>query len=269
MQSRLQQAFLAPSLSALENFPEKADILYFGQEFCDRLLPSKKELLQAKQFCERQGLKFSFVTPYLTENGLKHAISLSGLLSQEDELVVNDFGLLYAAMRKFPKPALVAGRILNRQYRDPRIASFKGAVPEQFTQHLQLSSAASGMFQKFLKEHSVERAELDNLKQGISTDLSKSGIKGSIHVPFVFVATGRMCLSANSDKISFHKTVGVLPCSKECQRYQFQLQNTLFNERLFLFGNTVFFKNAKLDEKGLLQKGIDRLVTNKALQSTG
>ncbi len=248
-------------LNSLKSFQR----IYFGQEFCETLLPNKTELLAVKDFCKKQGLKLSFVTPYLTDSGLKRALALTRLLSKEDELVVNDYGLLHAVQGS--KPILTGGRLLNRQFRDPRIALFKDTVPRDFFLHLQQSHASSPKFLRFLQGHGIKRVELDNLLQGIGTDLSKSPLRASLYYPFAFISTTRLCLTANCGKISSHNKIGIFPCARDCRLYQFRLTSSLFPVELFVFGNTVFSKNSKLPKESELQaRGIDRLVTNTPIQ---
>ncbi len=263
MKSKIEKALFVEDSSQLNQHRKPFSRIYFGTEFCERLLPSIKDFLAVKKFCEGADAKLSFVTPYLTDSGLRRVLPLVRLLSASDELVLNDYGLLCAA--EDTKARLVAGRLLNRQYRDPRIVSFRKSVPKEFLRHLRQSHASSKQFQKFLLQRGIARIELDNLAQGIATNLG-SGMQASLYIPFVFVSTSRMCLTANCDKISFHNMIGVLPCSKECLRYQFVLKSRLFSERLFLFGNTLFFKNDRLPkESALSSNGIDRLVINRAL----
>ncbi|MBN2067368.1 MAG: hypothetical protein JW744_02780 [Candidatus Diapherotrites archaeon] len=268
MTKAIEKALFISSPSQLGLFRDSFQRIYFGQEFCERLLPSKKDLLKVKSFCSKKGISLSLVTPILTDAGLENALALSRLLLPEDEIIVNDYGLLHALQN--PRPVLVAGRLLNRQFRDPRIASFRGKVSDSFFMHLQQSHAASPEFQSFLLENSFARAELDNLLQGIGTDLSKSQLHASLYFPFVFVSLTRMCLSANCNSVSFQGKVGVFPCSRECQSFQFNLKSSFFPNELLLFGNAVLFKNSALPkEPELLSMGIDRLVTNKALQLPG
>jgi len=265
MKREIEKALFIQNAGQLKYFNHSFGRIYFGAEFCERLLPNKNDFLVVKKFCEKQGVGFSFVTPFLTNAGMRRVLPLAKALSERDELVVNDYGLLHAA--KESKATLVAGRLLNRQYRDPRILSFKAKVPKEFYAHLMQSHAASKHFQKFLRQNGVARVELDNLAQGIAPDLGKSSLRCSLHFPFCFVSATRLCLIANCDKISFHGKIGVFPCNKECKLYQFKLGNSFFPTALYLFGNAVFFQNNELPkEKELLRKGIDRLVINKSMQ---
>lgn len=266
MGNSVEKAFFASNTGEIEKLGRSLDRVYFGREFCERLLPSKKEVVLAKGLCEKHGISFSLVTPFLSDKGLSLALKLAKSLSKEDELVVNDYGLLHSVNSSNLDLQFVAGRLLNRQYRDPRISSFKGRVPEDFLLHLTQSSASSKEFQKFLLQNNVKRVEFDNLLQGTSVGQARPGLRYSLYSPFVFVSTSRMCLSANCDRLSFHNRVGVLPCNKECLRYSFVLKNRLFKQPLFLFGNTVFFRNEKLPGKTALLKGnFDRLVSNRGL----
>ena len=265
MKGEIEKALLIQRQEQLGGWDGSFGRIQFGCECCERLLPSKAELLAVKKFCGKKGIMFSFVTPYLTDAGLRDVMRLLPLLGGDDELVVNDFGLLDRAKRGGFH--IAAGRLLNRQYRDPRIPSFKGKVPHDFYAHLQQSHAGSKRFRKLLLLNRVERVELDNLPQGIGTKLNGSGLSGSLHFPFLFVSTGRMCLTANCDKISFHNKIGIFPCSMECKRCQFALRNKMFPAELFLFGNSIFSRNNSLPAREkLLRLGIDRIVTNKALQ---
>jgi hypothetical protein len=260
-----EKALFAESIGVLEKTRLKGfSRLYFGHETCERCLPSLSELEKAKKICSKNAMGFSLVTPFCTDAGIKKVSLLMKRLSQEDELVVNDFGLLFLASKKF-RARLVAGRLLNRQYRDPRIALFKKA-PEEMRQHLRLSHSSNGLFRELVREYNVERVELDNLLQGIATNLSSTALKGSLYYPFVFIAATRFCLAANCDRLSHAGKVGVFPCGKECLKYRFILESSEFNRSLFLFGNALYFENNKIP-KNLGERGIDRLVfTAKALQ---
>ncbi|MCX6799148.1 MAG: hypothetical protein NTW59_03570 [Candidatus Diapherotrites archaeon] len=261
---KIEKALFIANVGQLRPWEIGFSRVYFGAELCERLLPSEKDLRAAKKFCKKNKMGFSLVTPFLTDPGIEKALRLVRLLSPHDELVVNDYGLLPALKRK--KPGLVAGRLLNRQYRDPRIPGFKGKVPKDFFTHLTQSHAAADGFRQLLQRNGFERVELDNLPQGIGTDLSGSRLRGSLYAPFTFVATTRLCLSANCDNISFYNKMGIFPCGRECQRYQFTLSSPGMGT-LFLFGNTVFAKNQRLpSEEQLLRRGINRIVVNSPLQ---
>ncbi len=253
-----EKAIFVENISALmQSNLSDYDRLYFGQETCERLLPSLPELNQAKQLAEKNSLQFSLVTPFCTNEGLKRLLPLLKILSSEDELIVNDLGVLQAAS-KSSNAQLVAGRLLNKQYRDPKIASFKSAPPE-ITQHLRSSHASSPLFQQLMEKFNVKRVELDNLLQGIETNLSSTNLRASLYYPFVFISATRFCLTANCDRLLHAKKIGIFPCGRECLKYSFKLESKEFNKPLYLFGNALYFENKKFP-KDLEKKGIDRVV---------
>jgi len=253
-----EKAILVESLQQLhETKLEAYSRLYFGNETCDRCIPSLAELREAKSTAKKHSMAFSLVTPFCTNDGLKNLIPLLSALSGEDELIINDFGVLHLAPEHSAAEP-VAGRLLNRQYRDPRIASFKQA-PEAMCKHLSSSHSSSHLFQGLLQNHGIKRVGLDNLLQGIGTDLSGTSLNASLYFPLVFIAATRFCLLANCDSLAHAKKVGVLQCGKECLRYSFSLKNKAFSQPLLLKGNALYFENHSIP-KNLSSKGIDRLV---------
>ena len=251
-----EKAFFAETVSLLkETDLSPYNRVYFGHETCEKRIPFLRDLKEAKKLCISKGLSFSLVTPFCTNSGTKSLQPLLKDLSEKDELIVNDFGVLHFAS-KACKAKLVCGRLLNKQYRDPKIAGLEKA-PKEMLEHLSLSQASNSSFRELLQSFGIERVELDNLLQGIGTSLHGSGFKASLYHPFVFVAATRLCLTANCDKLSHSKKIGIFPCNKECLKYSFKLENEQFKKPLFLFGNALFFENGKIPAT---LNGIDRLV---------
>jgi len=264
----MEKVLAVENISSLERlFSKEFSRVYFGAETCEQKIPSEAEVKKAIAFCKENNVGFSLMTCFCTDFGLEKLQKLFPLLSEKDELVANDFGVLNEASKYNFK--LVVGRLLNRQFRDPRIISFKGKFPEGMINHLSLSQASSPGFRGLLKGFNVSRVEFDNCLQGIGTSLKETGFFGSIYSPIVFVAATRMCLLANSSKLSSFKKVGIFPCSKECLGKSFRLDSKDFKKQLLLIGNGLFFENKKLpSQKELEQKGIDRIVTNTSLMQS-
>ena len=262
----MEKALHLESISQLQPFPSGFSRLYFGNETCERLIPTPSELKQAKSFCSQNNLSFSLVTPFCTDAGIAKLKPLLSILSKEDELVANDFGVLKFASSSKAVP--VAGRLLNKQARDPRIPSFKHS--SELLEHLSQSQASSPQFLKILSSLGAKRVEFDNLPQGIGTSLTGTGFSASLYCPLVFVAATRMCLLAGAGKISSSNKVGILPCAGECSQFSFRLTNKSFPKPLLLVGNAVFFENGVFpNEEELSSIGIDRLVTNRVQAKSG
>lgn len=261
----MEKAAAVESFSQLEKI-SLAGIsrIYFGSETCEKKIPSAAEVKQAMAYCKKRSLGFSLMSPFCTDFGIARLKKIFPLLSEEDEIIANDFGVLLSA--KKCNAQIVAGRLLNRQSRDPRIASLKGNVPEEMLEHLSLSQASLSEFRKILSSFSVKRVELDNLLHGIGTSISGTGFSASLYFPMVFVSATRLCLSAGAGKIGESKKLGIFPCGQECGQFSFALKNPAFHSRLFIAGNALFFENNSLpNESELEKKGIDRIVENAIL----
>jgi hypothetical protein len=264
----MERAVLAESLSALNGIElEGFSRLYFGAETCERKIPTAGEAREAISFCKKNSLGFSLMTPFVTDAGIGRIRAILPLLSGEDEIIANDFGVLAEAGEG--NAAIVAGRLLNRQARDPRIASL-GGLPAETREHLSLSQASSPAFREFLLSLGVKRVGLDNLLQGIGTSLIGTGMSASLYWPIAFVSATRMCLLAGCGKFSLEKKVGITACGRECKKFSFRLGNRAFPRPLLLSGNALFFENNVLPgENELASRGIDRIVTNRLQAQQG
>jgi len=258
----MEKAIAVENLSQLEKIKAKEfSRVYFGSETCQEKMPSKQQVSGAKQFCQENKLAFSLMTPFCTDAGIARLIKLFPLLSTEDEIIANDFGVLTEASKQEAEP--VVGRLLNKQFRDPRIVSLAKSFSKEMVGHLALSQASVPGFRKILSSFRVKRVGLDNLLQGVATNLNQTGFSASLYFPLVFIAGTRMCLAANCGKLEQAKSVGIFDCGKECLFFKFKLSSKAFPKPLLLLGNGLFFENNNLpSEQELLAKGINRIVFN-------
>ncbi len=233
--------------------------LYFGDEFCDRLLPGRDDLCGVMDHVQNRGLEFTFVTPYVTEAGLEKLEELFPLLPEKTEVVINDWGVLRVMKRRFPGLVPVLGRLLTKVKRGPRIVSFLDRLPEEAVKHLRKTNLGVPVYQKFLSDNNIKRVELDNPFQGIDLSDVPEGLRLSLHVPFAYVTTTRFCLVANCDRPERKGFIGVFPCNRECRRYTFYLDNKAMTTTLIRRGNTLFYKNTSIPAE-LENSGIDRLI---------
>ncbi|MDD5630057.1 MAG: hypothetical protein PHU21_13395, partial [Elusimicrobia bacterium] len=234
--------------------------LYFGAEFCERLLPDAAQLDAARDFAQQRRLAFTFVTPFVAEAGLAALQPLLERLAAAAggpfEVVVNDWGVFRQLTEGSWKGALVPvlGRLLTKQKRDPRIAELPG-LPEPAREHLRRCSADAPAFAAFLRERGVARIELDNPLQGLERG---SDLRASLYVPFVTVTTTRLCFMAGADS-GPRELRRVAPCGRECRSYTATLRSRGMGRDLILKGNTQFYENPDLP-KDLEVLGVDRLV---------
>ncbi|MFC1690583.1 class I SAM-dependent methyltransferase [Nanoarchaeota archaeon] len=238
--------------------------IYFGDEFCQRLIPSKDEMLFVLDLCKQKNKKLTFVTPFLTEKYFQAYIGILRLISinmPNAEVIVNDFGLLNRIVgdKLLNHLKLSLGRLLVEQKKGPRTELLKGEIPRKAYDYFKQTNVENSVLQEFLKQNRVNRIELDNVVQGINLDLRKSGLKSSLHLPYVYTTTTRLCLSANCDKLSKRKHITVDDCRADCMNYSFVLDNITIPHRLILKGNTQYYINEKLP-KNLDKLNVDRIV---------
>jgi len=258
----VEQALFISKLSNAKYLIHDVTRLYFGQEFCERLLPDQHQLAEALRFAHERCLEFTLVTPYVTNQGLARVEQLLAVLSQERpdaELVVNDWGVLHLARAAYPHLRLVLGRLLNKVKRGPRIMNIFEKLPETAKDYFRGSNLAVPAYTDLIRKYNIYRVEYDNVLQGLSLDGTDPEIKKSLYLPFAFVSTTRFCLSANCDNPAYADRIGIFPCGRECQRYTFHLFNPVMTVPLIRKGNTIFFLNEHIPDVVSQQK-IDRIV---------
>ncbi|MHB8156742.1 MAG: hypothetical protein ACYDEQ_05055 [Desulfocucumaceae bacterium] len=237
--------------------------LYFGQEFCERLMPTAEDLAEAIYASREKKLAFTLVTPYVTEGGLEKAeILLSKLVELQPrcEVVANDWGLLYLLRRKYPTLEPVMGRLINKACRDPRIASHIKESPSDTLKMYSRCSASNPYMKSLLNILKVKRIEIDNLPQGLDDSLPGRGYLLSLYVPYGFISTGSICLTGSwGQKRDKKFRTSEKSCSRLCRYYSLemrdlrgQVDNKNNSWRVFQKGNTVFYQQLE----GFLDKGL-------------
>ena len=258
----VERALYTTKLADLKHYTDDFSRLYFGNEFCQRLIPPAKELERVLDFASEKGLSFTFITPYVTDEGLGMLEPLLRKIAEtkpDSEVVVNDWGVLHILNERHPDLEPVMGRLLHKMKRGPRFMNLMDILPEGTINYFQSCSLDSPLYRRFLMEMRVKRVELDNLLQGIALDLSHSGISGSLYIPYAYITTTRLCLATSCDVSGKEDEIGIFPCQRECQQYTFLLTHPVMPLPLIRKGNTMFFKNEKLPEN-MTEKNINRIV---------
>lgn len=234
--------------------------VYFGNEFCDELIPSPEDLKEALSIVLGDNKRFTLMTCYVSEHKIRRYWCLLETLAQTipaGEVVINDWGLLAVCLENGLTPVL--GRLLTRQKRDPRIVDFVQKVVSPARCRLQQMGLNDATID-FLKQHRIHRIELDNLSQGIDPgQIRDSGMSYSVYVPFGYVTTSRICFFRNKDRERGEKFM-IGPCAAACRGGRIlRLRNKQMQPFLFMKGNTVFAKNPRKPFFGPGQS-VDRLV---------
>ncbi|WP_088185733.1 hypothetical protein [Desulfosporosinus sp. FKA] len=250
--------------------------IYFGQEFCERSIPSLREVLDVYSRAREYGQELTLVTPYVTENGLTKLRQLLQGLSKEGlalEVVVNDWGILYLLNQEYPGFKPIIGRQLNKAWRDPRIGTLtenKKKSHGQKSSSLPMTSFESDIIQKVFTDFGVSHVELDIPPSGLN-DFERWNNKVSLYFPYTAISSGRMCLlrSWGYQKGDKFKTTDKT-CGHTCRQFWIELSDKSGqvpvspNWHIVQKGNAIFcvFKEGFLkDTLNIISRiGIDRLI---------
>ena len=231
--------FLSPrKLESIE--PSGWQRLYVGNEFCERLMPDDDYI---KRVRDEKGadMPVSLVTPYLTDAGLNKVMDIIERFAVSeplfDEVVINDWGLLRKT--RGLKLTRILGRLLIRQLRDPRIIRWKRTTPDRFLRVDDLS--VNDEFVSFLLTEGIGRVELDTVPEDISVLAGR--LKLSLYRSFTYITTTRLCPVANLAARDRFVLYVPKTCGFECIGRGYALDDEVMGERIYLFGNAMFFRN--------------------------
>jgi len=258
----MEQALYISKIAHLKYWKQEFSRLYFGMEFCERLIPSPSQLKKALHFVQENDLDFTLVTPYVTNSGLKKVEKLILMLSgfkPGSEIVFNDWGVFHLLRENNHPLKPILGRLLNKMKRGPRIVSIKNRIPPTSLTYFKTPNLSIPEIQDFLIKNDITRVEFDNLLQGLNLNGITSNLHLSLYLPFAYITTTRFCLMPSITS-SYEMKIGVLPCKKECQHYAFSLRNPVMTTPLIRKGNTIFFSNEQIPYELIRKKKIDRVV---------
>lgn len=211
--------------------------LYFGQEFCQNLIPPPNEIEQSYYYSKQFGWEYTYVTGgYLTDAGInKVRANLERLreIGAATEVVFNDWGVLRMLRRDYPEFTPVLGRILNKQTRlglftvpsnDLPILNINLQTPVEQIRENQLEayadiSLSNPEYLKRLHEWGIKNVDLDIVPQGVKRPEDGWGLNLGFYYPWGFIATGRSCPTAGTiDPVRTYQMKDE-PCPRPCRRY--------------------------------------------------
>ena len=275
--SQIERALFTNTLKKVN---KEVNRIYFGNEFCENLIPSLVNLKNAYSFFSRLKKKFTLVTPYITNRGIKRLRPLLAFLDNQGaaaEVVFNDWGVFKLIKEHFGNLTPVAGRLLSKQRRDPRmlkilqgtqvstgkqlmdkktkIILLPKPIPNTLCEHFQSSVVDTPFFQKFLIAEGIGRIEIDNLIWEMRFHQNKK-IALSIYFPYGYISTTRAC---------GRLTLTYKGCKRECRRYYLKYYDDSLPVPFYGIGNTIFYKNTLLAYGNLRKLGINRIVFQEKL----
>ena len=217
--------------------------IYYGSEFCEKVLPTPNQVLEVAMTCQDKGLGFTYVTSPLTDYGMEICKKTIEMLENSGipyEVVFNDIGLLFWYKINIGGSTIL-GRLFDKTSHDGRVCGdkligFYGKNTKDYSVNSNIfSNASKELFDKF----NVCRIELDLPNLPLNIDNIDSDL--SIYLPFSFLTTGRRCMIGMVNNES-----SVEKCSKLCKKYT-QLMtkplNTLNKKKNTMLrkGNTIYY----------------------------
>ncbi|HKQ74473.1 MAG TPA: hypothetical protein VJ810_12350 [Blastocatellia bacterium] len=247
----------------------------FGNEFCENLIPSTAAFESALESTRTHGLAFTFLTPYVSNEGLAALRPLFESLSRQcgGEVVFNDWGVLNLLRREFPSLTPAQGRLLNKSLRDPRVTTvYAGApAPAPALSVLQRSNLDCESYTDLLSRLGVNTIEMDNLPQGNDLSFAGNGMKVSVYLPFGFISTSRICMAAGLHYRKRDKFQPGAPCRHECQTHllEYAYTNSPFGNRdqkFYLKGNSYFYAHTEAMLRALFDQARCGLIARMVFQ---
>lgn len=228
---------------ALHAVPGDAAVshLHFGNEFCERLLPEPRALVQALDTADRLGVALVLATPMLADRGLEHLRALLRRLPAGSEVVANDFGTLRLLQREFPTLRPAAGRMLCKVIKDPRL-------PNETWARLYPPGVTAPPFVALLQRLGVTRMEMDVAPFAHAEDYADLPLPVAVHAPFGYSVKGRICRPGSLHQAGPDKFAPDHDCNRECLVYRgtMQREGLAAGRDLHTFqrGNTIFYRHS-------------------------
>lgn len=255
----VESAVFVDDLSTLDDTDDDFDRLYFGNEFCDKRLPSPNEVRTAYDAAEDRGMEFTYVTPIVTPTRLDAVHSILESLESMGataELVFNDWGVYTMADDLGVFDSLVAGRVMSRQKRDPTVSHLTDGgtvdlsdegkrVSETVLEHFQKSIINTPYARSHLAGRGIDRIELDVLAQGVYDEAID--FDASLYYPWNFVTVKRWCRESTAPPL----------CNEACDETVYSLDNQpVMPQMLYRKNNVVFMYNEEIPDVSYVDREV-------------
>lgn len=221
-----------------DGFPFAINQFRFGNEFCERLLPTLSQLETAVALTKQAGLSFALVTPNLTDRGLKKLGKLLPHVPEDGEIIVNDWGAAAMVAEEYPRHSLVAGRLLCKHLKEARIST--PAVDPEVDWPVNNTP-----FRALLELFGIERVEVDLAPHTSMPTNKAQGVKLTLHLNIGYSAKSHVCKVGSLHQAAARKFTPGHACQRECLSYVTHVNRLPYPahdaNRMFQRGNTWFY----------------------------
>lgn len=198
-----------------DDFVPEVERVYFGSYFCEHkfLALTDEQLTAIDNLCYNHDLPATLVLPIFGQSTLERGKQhIDRLLNKYPglfrEVVVNDLGML-AYFADMPEMRVHLGRLFARSHRDPRYSGFDDGAREP--------SMGLAELESYDRLRTVSGFELDPFHGMIDLHrFSDTPWIVSMHAPYCYLTTGRICETASRDRRVDSKFKAGAPCSQEC-----------------------------------------------------
>lgn len=221
MESSLNLCDILPSRELSEPYRRQIETgsfsygrIYIGSYFCaNRFLTLKMQATQKfLKAASAHRVPLSLVVPILTQSHLASGMALMRELLRNDaigidEIVVNDLGMMKAVHDLFPVP-IVAGRMLNKTYRDIRNREYYNidALPKCLNE----------FYLSLYDRYRIQTVEMDNYAANTTIPASFDRFLIGVHTPLCYVTRCNICEFAAISKPIQKKFRAADACKLEC-----------------------------------------------------
>ena len=256
------------------NYAESIEGVYFGQETCEKLIPSIKDMQAAVSYCLEKQYSFTFATPYVGPHGMQKLLQLFDYLQLEasgSEVVVNDFGVLHQLCKNYKDLSPTLGRLLVKTKRDPRysISGFEAAetdindmkvVEKNQAETIQSSALELTEYQSFLRLKGVKRICIDSPSPGFNEKLWAGNLLPvDLYWPWAYITSSRSCPVAAITQPGKESHPTEEHCKYQCRKFGFGFKSDKKMLPTVLRGNAVWMNTTSQFESSL-RFSFDRLI---------
>lgn len=220
--------------------------IYFGNEFCEALIPTVEDFELVSDMCRKSGLRLTLVTPMVTTEGINKIQKLLRHIQENKmiiELVANDYGVLsLCAGNSTIRPILGRGILGQTQFArlEGIPSNHKGIALKDWPQRHVASTAA--FLNLITKKYGVGRVEFDLSRQGLLIPAQEKTLQTSVYFPWVVINTQRVCPIGHIHRPETEAIPAHPACEFQCRSLNEVLQSTSGDHHQLLFqkGTTLF-----------------------------